>query len=274
MENNLKKNNPIGVFDSGIGGLTVAHAIQQKLPNEQLIYFGDTAHLPYGDKESYSIKHYATEISKFLVEKNCKAIIIACHTASAIAYKEIQKVVGNKAIVINVIEPVVKLFSKDNFPKQENVGIIGTKGTIRSNIYTKLIKAENDQLGVKSLETPLLAPMIEEGFINDKISQAIIDSYLSNKTLNEINHIVLACTHYPLIKKQIASFYNDKINVIDSSEVVAQYLYEVLRTNNLLNNNKTAQHTFYVSDFTESFEKSTRFFFEKEITLEKKNIWS
>lgn len=274
MINNLQKTNPIGIFDSGIGGLTVAHSIQQKLPQEQLIYFGDTAHLPYGDKEPYSIKHYTTEISKFLLEKNCKAIIIACHTASSIAYKEIQKVVNNRAIVINVIEPVVKLFSHGNLLDGSNIGVIGTKGTIRSKIYPKLIKAENSSLNVQALETPLLAPMIEEGFIDDKISQAIIDTYLSNKKLKDIDQIILACTHYPLIKNQISSFYNNKIKVIDSSEVVAQHLYDTLKSRDLLNDEKSASHNFYVSDFTESFEKSTRFFFQKKINLEKKNIWS
>jgi len=273
MKNNLQNDNPIGVFDSGIGGLTVAHAIQQLLPNEQLLYFGDTAHLPYGDKEPHSIKQYAVEISKFLLSKNCKVIIIACHTASSIAFEEVKKVVGNQAIVINVIDPVVKLFADYSF-KNDNIGVIGTKGTIRSKVYPKRIKIENDKLNVKTLETPLLCPMIEEGFIDDKISQTVIDSYLSNEKLNNIKHIILACTHYPLIKKQISSYYHDKVNVIDSAEVVANYLVETLTTKNLLNSKPRKPHQFYVSDYTKSFEKSTRFFFKEEIHLEKKNIWN
>lgn len=273
MKNNLQKNNPIGVFDSGIGGLTVAHAIQKLLPNEQLIYFGDTAHLPYGDKAPYSIKHYAKEISNFLLSKDCKVIIIACHTASSVAYQEVEKIINGSAIVINVIDPVVKLFADPNF-KGHNIGVIGTKGTIRSNVYPKRIQKENGKLSVKALETPLLCPMIEEGFIDDKISQTVIDSYLSNEMLTNIEHIILACTHYPLIKNQISSYYKNAVNVIDSAEVVANYLLVTLEAKNLLNDQPRKPHHFYVSDYTESFEKSTRFFFKEELHLEKKNIWT
>lgn len=201
---NLKKENPIGIFDSGIGGLTVASAIKHHLPNEQIIYFGDTAHLPYGDKARYSIRHYSTEISKLLLAQNCKAIVIACNTASSIASREVAKIMDGKALLVNVIDPVieevVRLF------KGNHIGVIGTKGTIASGVYKKKILAAAPHLKVSSLATPLLAPMIEEGFINDKISQTVVDSYLSNKKLKGIEAIILACTHYPLIKRQIDAY--------------------------------------------------------------------
>jgi len=271
-DSNLFSDHPIGIFDSGIGGLTVANAIRNTLPNEQIIYFGDTAHLPYGDKASYSIKHYSTEITKFLLQKKCKIIVIACHTASSTALEEVREVAADNAIVIDVVSPVIKLFH--DYQDHHKIGVIGTKGTIHSNIYSKKIHEVNEALKVASLATPLLCPMIEEGFINDDISQAVIDNYLTNSELEGIQSIILACTHYPLIKKQISKFYSDKIEVLDSAEITALHVKNVLRENGLLNDSKKAPHHFYVSDYTKSFEESTRYFFKEEIQLEKGSIWS
>lgn len=270
--NILTKNQPIGIFDSGIGGLTVANAIKKHLPGEEIIYFGDTAHLPYGDKAPYSIKHYSTEIAKFLLEKNCKVIVIACNTASSIALKDVLKVTEGKAILINVIDPVVEKVNS-TAKKGDHVGIIGTKGTIKSGIYRKKLTALNDDLAVSSMATPLLAPMIEEGFINDKISKTVLESYLTDGKLKEIDSIILACTHYPLIKDEINHFYNGKVSVIDSADIVGEYVKEILKENKLLNNLAKPEHHFYVSDYTTSFERSTRFFFPEKITLEKVAIW-
>src|SRR4051812_13453440 len=151
-------NDPIGIFDSGIGGLTVANAIQKVLPNESLIYFGDTAHLPYGDKSPDSIKYYAIRITQFLLERKAKMIVIACNTASSVAYDTVKDFVGGKVPVINVIDPVVSIvLDRDNINK---IGVIGTKGTIKSDIYAKKIKAKSKKVEVSSLATPLLAPMI------------------------------------------------------------------------------------------------------------------
>lgn len=270
--NILSKNQPIGIFDSGIGGLTVANAIKKHLPEEEIIYFGDTAHLPYGDKAPYSIKHYSTEIAKFLLQKNCKIIVIACNTASSIALKDVLKVTEGKAILINVIDPVVEKVNS-TAKKGDHVGIIGTKGTIKSGIYRKKLKALNDELEVSSMATPLLAPMIEEGFINDKISKTVLESYLTDAKLRSINSIILACTHYPLIKDEINHFYKGKVSVIDSADIVGEYVKEQLGKNNLLNNKSNPEHHFYVSDYTTSFEKSTRYFFPEKITLQKAAIW-
>lgn len=268
---NLKKENPIGIFDSGIGGLTVASAVKHYLPNEQIIYFGDTAHLPYGDKAKYSIKHYSTEISKLLLAQNCKAIVIACNTASSIASKEVAKTVDEKALLINVIDPVIEEIVKSY--QEKHIGVIGTKGTIASGMYKKKLAKVAPHLKVSSMATPLLAPMIEEGFINDKISQTVVDSYLSNKKLKGIEAIVLACTHYPLIKKQIDTYYNGKVKLIDTADIVARNIKQLLTDKKLLNVGKRHSHLFYVSDYTKSFEQSTRFFFQEMIHLEKKAIW-
>jgi glutamate racemase len=267
----ISSSNPIGIFDSGIGGLTVANAIQKVLPNESLIYFGDTAHLPYGDKSPDSIKYYAIRICQFLMERNCKMIVIACNTASSLAYETVKDFVNGKIPVLNVIDPVVDFVV--NGKKVNKVGVIGTKGTIKSDIYAKKIRGKNKNIEVSSLATPLLAPMIEEGFFNNRISRTIIGSYLSSRKLVKIDSLILACTHYPLIRPEVEEFYRNKINIIDTAGVVAESVKTVLNEKNLLSKSKKPIHHFYVSDFTKSFEESTRYFFRNKIHLEKVDFW-
>ena len=267
----IKSTSPIGIFDSGIGGLTVANAIQKVMPGESLIYFGDTAHLPYGDKSPDSIKYYGIRIAQFLLDKNCKMIVIACNTASALAYEAVKDFVNGRVPVINVIDPVVDCIVNNKNAKR--VGVIGTKGTIKSDIYPKRIKAKNKSIEVSSLATPLLAPMIEEGFFNNRISRSIIGSYLSSRKLVKIDSLILACTHYPLIRAEVEEFYKKKIEIIDTAGVVADKVKAVLKERNILSKNKKANHHFYVSDFTKSFEESTRYFFKNKIHLEKVDFW-
>jgi glutamate racemase len=169
-------NKPIGIFDSGIGGLTVAKAIAEALPNETIIYFGDTAHLPYGDKSKESITMYSKRITAFLLAKGCKAIVIACNTASAHAYADLKKAYP-KVPILNVIDPTVD-YCLTKY-KKGKIGVIATRGTIKSRIYPRKLNKENPKLEVPQTATPLLAPMIEEGFFNNKISKTIINSYLS-----------------------------------------------------------------------------------------------
>ena len=261
---------PIGVFDSGIGGLTVANAIQKVLPHESLVYFGDTAHLPYGDKSPDSIKYYSIRIAQFLMQKNCKMIVIACNTASSIAFETVKDFVGGKIPVVDVISPVVEIVTHNK--NIHKVGVIGTKGTIKSDIYAKKIKAASKK-EVASLATYLLAPMIEEGFFNNKISRSVIASYLSSRKLAKVDALILACTHYPLIRKEVEEYYSNDVNIIDTAGVVADSVKEVLKKNKLLSKKKTPVHHFYVSDFTKSFEESTRFFFKSQIHLEKVDFW-
>jgi len=261
----------IGIFDSGIGGLTVADAIHRALPGESLIYFGDTAHLPYGDKSPDSIKYYSIRISQFLLKQHCKMIVIACNTASSLAYETVKDFVGDAVPVVNVIDPVVEAVCADKNSKR--IGVIGTKGTIKSDIYAKKIHAKNKKLDVASLATPLLAPMIEEGFFNNKISRTIISSYLDSRKLSKIDTLILACTHYPLIHKEVEEFYKEKVRIIDSAGVVAQHVKDLLTKKKLLTTNKKPVYHFYVSDFTKAFEESTRNFFKSKIHLEKKDIW-
>lgn len=264
------KNSPIGIFDSGIGGLTVACAIKEKLPNENIIYFGDTKHLPYGEKSSKAIQSFSKKIVHFLISKNCKAVVIACNSASSVAFNVVEKEAGNIS-VFNVIDPVVKDVVK--ICKDYNIGVIGTKATIQSNIYEYKIKELCKNSKVSSLATPLLAPMIEEGFINEQISNTIITNYLANKILCNIDHLILACTHYPLIYNEINTYYNSSVNVIDSPNIIAEHISDSLKKKSLLNNTIETEHHFYVSNYTKSFEQSAKFFFKEDIKLEEINLF-
>lgn len=266
-----KASDPIGIFDSGIGGLTVANAIHKALPGESLVYFGDTAHLPYGDKSADAIKYYSIRISQFLLEKKCKLIVMACNTASSMAYEVVKNFVADKALVVNVIDPVVLEVTQEF--KFKNIGVIGTKGTIKSDIYSLKIKNLNKKMEVSCLATPLLVPMIEEGFFNNKISRTIINSYLSRPKLKKIDSLILACTHFPLIKPEIEEYYKNKIEIIDSARVVSSYVEKLLKAKHLLNKRNRPVHHFYVSDYTPSFAKSTRVFFKDKIHLEDYPLW-
>jgi glutamate racemase len=265
-------NRPIGVFDSGVGGLTVANAIRQVLPNENLIYFGDTAHLPYGDKSKETIISYSARITQFLLEQQCKVIVIACNTASANAYEAIISEASDKAWVVDVINPVVEYVT--SHAKYKRIGVIGTKGTVNSGTYVGKIIARNPHVSVASLATPMLVPMIEEGFIFDDISNAIIRSYLSKEELAHIDSLILGCTHYPIIKNQINKFFNFNVDVIDSSKIVANYLRKLLTDKKQLNDNQHPLHRFLVSDYTDYFQVISKLFFEEDIVLEKVNLWN
>ena len=267
----LMQNNPIGIFDSGIGGLTIAHALKEKLPNENIIYFGDTEHLPYGEKSKAAIQNFSRKITKFLIEKKCKTIVIACNSASSVALQSVKEI-AKTIPVFNVITPVATKVAQQC--SECNIGVIGTKATIKSNIYEREIKAICPIAKVSSLATPLLAPMIEEGFINENISHTVIGNYLANKKLAGINHLILACTHYPLIYQEIKDHYKEKVDVIDSATIVAKHIAKKLKISNLLNNHSKTEHHFYVSNYTKSFEESAKFFFKEDLKLEEVNLWS
>lgn len=265
------QNLPIGIFDSGIGGLTVAHALTRVLPHEQLIYFGDTAHLPYGDKSTAAIQAYSVKICDLLIRQRCKVILIACNSASAAAFELVKEYVGSKAKVLNVIDPAVAYIGEHYAGK--TIGLIGTKQTVNSNVYKKKVDQLDKNITLKSLATPLLAAMIEEGFFNNTISESAISTYLSDPLLQDIEALILACTHYPLIKKQIEKFYEGKVAVLDTSELVAHHVKSFLQQNHLAAHKLQADHKFYVSDFTQSFEESTRIFFERPVHLEHYPLW-
>ena len=266
-------NRPIGVFDSGVGGLTVAHALKQVMPEESMIYFGDTAHLPYGEKSPEAILHYADKITRFLMDQNCKTVVIACNTASSVAYRPLRDSYGEEVDIVNVIDPVVEYYLSHLAPAK--VGVIGTKATIRSGAYEKKIKGISPEANVISRATPLLVPMIEEGFIFDNISNAIIRAYLSDEALRSVEALILGCTHYPIIKNQISKFYDFSVEILDSAAIVARTVKNLLDRRGLLRRKKGdgEKDVFYVSDYTSYFEKISGMFFEEKINLKKLDLW-
>jgi len=261
---------PIGIFDSGIGGLTVAAAINDLMPHERLIYFGDTAHLPYGEKTGKTIQGYSENITRFLLKNECKAIVIACNSASATAYANVRELAPADIPVINVIDPTVEYVGKKY--TEGKIGVIGTKATVNSRSYAKRIQKNNPNLKVSMLATPLLVSMIEEGFFNNRISQAIINNYLEKNTLKNIQALILGCTHFPLIKPEVDSFYSKTTEVIDSSSIVAKSLQQELKKRSFTSSKLVGSHHFFVSEKTHSFEQSTKLFFGEKLKLVKKNL--
>ncbi|TPG66528.1 glutamate racemase [Hymenobacter nivis] len=265
---------PIGIFDSGIGGLTVARAVAQRLPHERLVYFGDTAHLPYGEKSTAAIQAYSIKICEVLLRQHCKLILIACNSASAAAYELVREYVGSKALVVGMIDPVVAHVGEHYAGRP--VGLIGTKQTVGSNLYRKKIDQLDRGVDLHALATPLLVPMIEEGFFAGRVSEEIIRAYLDHEALQGIDALVLACTHFPLIKPQIDAYYQGRVAVLDPSDVVAATVAAALGARQLLAASAAGAppaHHFYVSDFTRSFEESTRIFFGQEVQLEHYPLW-
>ena len=263
---------PIGIFDSGIGGLTVARQLKTLLPKENLIYFGDTAHLPYGDKSVAALQAYSIKISEMLLRQPVKAILIACYSATAAAFDLVKEYAASRALVLNVVDPIVAHLAQNYVGS--TVGLIGTRRTVASNVFKRKLDEANAQLTLKSLATPLLAPMIEEGFIHNAVSKEVVNNYLQAQELQGIEALVLACTHYPLITPQIEDFYQGRVQVIDTAAVVSNTFKAELEANNLLNNDGEGQTRFYVSDYTQTFETSSQYFFGSEVKLEAYPLWS
>jgi len=257
---------PIGIFDSGIGGLTVAKTIIELMPHENIVYFGDTAHTPWGDKSPTAIQTYCLKICDFLLQHQCKCIVIACHTASSAAFDCVRKHVGEQAWVINVIDPVVEYVGQRH--ANQIVGLIGTKQTIRSNTYGQRLKALNRNIELRALATPLLVPLIEEGFFDKPVSELIVMEYLSHPTLRDIQTLILGCTHYPLIRHSIENFYQSPIDIIDASRVTAHTLRSELTRRDQLNTANDVTRHFYVSDNNEFCRHTTDHFFQGSIQLQ------
>ncbi|TDT71442.1 glutamate racemase [Hypnocyclicus thermotrophus] len=240
-------NRAIGIFDSGFGGLTVLKEIEKKLSNENIIYFGDTARLPYGSKSKETIIKYSKEIYNFLKKKNVKLIVIACNTASSFALDTLQSI--SDIPVIGVIKAGSRCASRES---KGNILVIGTKGTIKSEVYKKEIHSISNNINVYQQSCPLFVPLVEEGMLDDKITILSIKKYLDNY-IDKIDSILLGCTHYPLLKESIQNTYNKNINIINPAEEVAEEVFNILKQNNQLANNVNRTLEFYVSDDRDKF---------------------
>ncbi len=262
-------NGPIGLFDSGVGGLTVARAIARKLPKESIIYFGDTAHLPYGEKSSDAIKTFSLKICQHLIKNGAKAIVIACNSASSVAFDYLQARIN--VPVFNVIDPLIGELQK---LKPEGIGVWGTHATINSQVYNHKLGKLLPGTPITSLATPLLVPLIEENHLNGEITDSIIEHYLKESKISNLDHLVLACTHYPLIASQISKHLDVRVTLLRTPTIVADWIAIELDNLGLLNKeNNTINHSFEVSDYTETFKKISRIFFGDGIILKEQNIW-
>ena len=225
---NLSK--PIGIFDSGIGGLTVLRELKKLLPNESFVYIGDTAHVPYGNKSNDSIIKFSKKLTNFLVEQhNVKLVIVACNTASSIVINDLNK--SFSVPFIDVISPLKSYLLKPNNEFIQNIGVIGTHNTISSNAYYKFLKEININFKIISKACPLFVPIIEEGLAGHKVSKIMIAEYLDSIIKNNIHALILGCTHYPILLNQISSYLSKDIKIINSAYVVAKYTKEYLNEN-------------------------------------------
>ena len=245
----MSNNAPIGMFDSGIGGLTIAKALMQRLPQESLCYLGDTAHMPYGDKSPERLKEYAVGITKRLMDLGCKAVVVACNSASSNALDEVRAVAGPEVPVIDVVSPVVDWAVLHN-PCGE-FALIGTRATVQSGLYDRLFSAKGGK--VTSLATPLLASAIEEGFHNGTISKAVVEAYFADGWAAEKDAMLLACTHYPLVKDEICAQLPSQVVVVDTPAIVSERAAKVLSERGAKASAKTQPHRFEVTDWTQAF---------------------
>ncbi|MCK4339288.1 MAG: glutamate racemase [Candidatus Cloacimonetes bacterium] len=241
-------NNPIGIFDSGVGGLTVFDAIRRSLPSQDIIYFGDTARVPYGSKSQNTIIQYSLQNANFLIQQNIKLLIVACNTSSAYALDEVKE--NFDIPIIGVIESGAKKATK--VTKNNKIGIIGTEGTIKSGAYEKVIKELNENCKTFSKSTPLLVPFVEEDWIDHSVTKQVLEEYLKCLIDCDIDTLILGCTHYPVLKNVIKEIIGSKIILIDSAESLASEVFE----NYSFKNSKTikGKYQFYVSDNPEKFK--------------------
>ena len=245
---------PVGVFDSGVGGLTVAREIMRQLPNENLVYFGDTARVPYGSKSRDNIIRYSRQIIHFLKTKGVKAIVIACNTASALALDVVRE--ESDIPIIGVVEPGARAALQ--ITQTKKIGVIGTEATVQRAMYGKIIKGLDPTVSVIGKACPLFVPLVEEGFAKHKVTEEIIDYYLASMKQSDIDSLILGCTHYPLLRSRIRAYLGDKIQLVNPAYETAMDLKYILKESGMENAGKEGEHatySFYVSDAADKFKQ-------------------
>lgn len=247
----MANNAPIGVFDSGIGGLTVAREIMRQIPNETIVYFGDTARVPYGSKSKKTIITYSRQIVKFLQTHKVKAIVIACNTASAFALETLESEISIP--VIGVVKPGAKTAA--GITQNGNIGIIATEGTINSGIYNTYLSETDPHVRVYGKACPLFVPLVEEGLLDDPITIEVAKRYIYELLKFDIDTLVLGCTHYPLIRHIIASIVGDKVALVNPAYETTRSLREVLESQGLQSDVPAGEHKFFVSDGADKFKR-------------------
>lgn len=245
---------PVGVFDSGVGGLTVAREIMRQLPNEKIVYFGDTARVPYGNKSKNNIIKYSRQIIRFLKTKGVKAIVVACNTASAIALEEIEPELDIP--IIGVVKPGAKVAIEKTVNKR--IGVIGTESMVNSGMYTDIIKKADKDITVVTKACPLFVPLVEEGWLKDPVTYEVAKRYLAELQTQDIDTLVLGCTHYPLLRNTVGEIMGDKVTLVNPAYETAVSLRSMLNEQNLAAGNEHryagGMYDFYVSDTAEKFK--------------------
>lgn len=246
-------NRPIGVFDSGIGGITVLSEIKKLLPNENIIYYGDTARVPYGPRPIKEIKNFSLDAAKFLMEKNIKLLVIACNTATAVAYDYLKENIDIP--IIGVIDPGVRAVK--NSGVQRKLALIATKATLDSMAYQdKIRKNLGEDIKVMAKATPMLVSIVEEGWGNTEISKLAIEKYLGDINKEDVELLILACTHFPVLRSQIRDYLKDSIRIIDPAEETAKETLRTLEKLDILSSSKKkGSCEFYVSDRADKFKQ-------------------
>lgn len=250
-----QKSAPIGVFDSGVGGLTVAREIMRQIPNEKIIYFGDTARVPYGSKSQETVTRFSKQIVRFLQTFQVKTIVVACNTASAYALDELEK--ESEIPVIGVVKPGAKAAAE--VTRNGRIGVIATEATIGSQIYSKYIKELNKDVTIYGKACPLFVPLVEEGLWQDPVTDEIARRYLAELIDIDIDTLILGCTHYPLIRSTLGRIMGGDVTLVNPAYETARELKELLAEKGLLNEELPKlgenQYQFYVSDGAEKFKR-------------------
>ena len=251
----------IGVFDSGIGGLTVARELFRVLPNERVVYLGDTARVPYGNKSKETVVKFSTESVLFLMDQKVKLVVVACNTASSFALPALRKF--SSTPVLGVIDPGVEAALQAT--RSGRIGVIGTTSTIGSGAYQKGIKRRAPKAQVVSVSCPLFVPFAEEGWVSDKIIESVAHKYLAPLKSSKIDTLILGCTHYPLLKNTIAKVMGEKVRLVDSATQTALKASLLLKKLNQLNTARRSGHRFFVTDEPKQFSKLSKRFLGKSI---------
>ncbi|MDY3249017.1 MAG: glutamate racemase [Candidatus Choladocola sp.] len=258
MNETEKKNSlceaPIGVFDSGVGGLTVAREIMRNLPNERIVYFGDTARVPYGSKSKDTIIRYARQIIRFLQTQNVKAIVIACNTASALALDTVEKEFDLP--IIGVVKPGAKVAAETTVNRR--IGVIGTESTVNSRMYQQMIREHDPGITVYGKACPLLCPLVEEGWLKDPVTEEVTRRYLDDLMVHDIDTLILGCTHYPLLRSLVGKIVGGRVTLVNPAYETAKELERLLKREHLENpkgrGDEKEPYRFYVSDLADKFK--------------------
>ena len=259
----MNNNKPIGIFDSGIGGLTVVKRFAANLPNENIIYFGDTARVPYGSKSNSTVIEYSVQNTNFLLNRNVKVIVVACNTASSVAISALKEKFD--VPVIGMIEPGAEMAVRKT--KNNKIGVIGTRSTIGNKAYSKEIKKINATIEVYEKACPLFVPLAEEGWIDHQATIEIAEDYLSEFRKLNIDTLVLGCTHYPILSKVIQKVMGENVTLIDSGIASAEIVKKELKNINFENNSsENGMSEFYVSDIPTTFKSVAELFLGRQIS--------